>query len=168
MQNYRANKSHPNRAHVTLATFTVPSFRQGLGLPQGSTFSHITQNVDGLNWRAIQALPQSAQAEINAAPVPPVVEMHGRINDVLCTSPRCGNNQWNSASPICPALGGTESGDLEKIIPAQDLPRCLKCGSLARPGVVWFGEMPYHLNMIDRIVQSADLCLVVGTSSQVR
>ena len=36
------------------------------------------------------------------------------------------------------------------------------------PGVVWFDEIPYHLQEIDRIVQEADLALVVGTSSTVR
>jgi len=36
------------------------------------------------------------------------------------------------------------------------------------PGVVWFGEMPYHLEEIDKIVQKADLAIVVGTSSTVR
>ena len=35
------------------------------------------------------------------------------------------------------------------------------------PGVVWFGEVPYHLQEIDEIVQKADLAIVVGTSSTV-
>ena len=35
-------------------------------------------------------------------------------------------------------------------------------------GVVWFGEMPHHLEEIDQIVQKADLAIVVGTSSTVR
>ena len=36
------------------------------------------------------------------------------------------------------------------------------------PGVVWFEEVPHHLEEIDGIVQKADLAIVVGTSSTVR
>lgn len=36
------------------------------------------------------------------------------------------------------------------------------------PGVVWFEEIPYHLEEIDEVVQKADLAIVVGTSSTVR
>lgn len=36
------------------------------------------------------------------------------------------------------------------------------------PGVVWFEEVPHHLEEIDEIVQEADLAIVVGTSSTVR
>jgi NAD-dependent SIR2 family protein deacetylase len=36
------------------------------------------------------------------------------------------------------------------------------------PGVVWFGEIPHHLEEIGEIVQKADLAIVVGTSSTVR
>lgn len=80
--------------------------------------------------------------------------------------------ELNFDSPICPALGGTEilveSGIMDPRIPKKDLPRCSKCSGLARPGVVWFGEMPVHLDVIDALVGKADLCLVVGTSSTVR
>lgn len=37
-----------------------------------------------------------------------------------------------------------------------------------KSGVVWFGEIPHHLEEIDEIVQEADLAIVVGTSSTVR
>ena len=33
---------------------------------------------------------------------------------------------------------------------------------------MWFGEMPHHLQEINKIVQKADLAIVVGTSSTVR
>jgi len=101
---------------------------------------------------------------------PPMIEMHGRVNDVKCTSEACGHIEWNPASPICPALKGTESfidDDVVKAIPEDDLPRCSKCKDLARPGVVWFGETPIDLDKIDELVEEADLCIVVGTSSTV-
>lgn len=60
-------------------------------------------------------------------------------------------------------------------VPASQLPRCQNlinsniCGGLLRPHVVWFGENlePHILSRADEIVQKADVCLVVGTSSVV-
>ncbi|KAL1727153.1 DHS-like NAD/FAD-binding domain-containing protein [Schizophyllum commune] len=62
----------------------------------------------------------------------------------------------------------TDAGRQITEIPQADLPRCQKCGALARPGVVWFGEMPYFLDEINSLVFKADMCLVVGTSATVR
>ncbi|KLO15673.1 DHS-like NAD/FAD-binding domain-containing protein [Schizopora paradoxa] len=170
----KANASQPNNAHKALAYFSVPSVRERLGVDRDSTFYHITQNVDGLNLRAIQALSQNHQTEIFASftsSTPPLLEMHGRINNVQCTSPQCGFTECNPSSPICPALAGTEQyldQDIANTIPVQDLPKCSRCGALTRPGVVWFGETPYHSRAINYILQKADLCLVVGTSSLVK
>jgi NAD-dependent SIR2 family protein deacetylase len=81
----------------------------------------------------------------------------------LCTG--CGHREHNPADPLCAALGA----DSEKIdISVDDLPHCTRCGSLLRPGVVWFDETPHHLAEIDQIVKNADLCLVIDTSSTVR
>jgi NAD-dependent deacetylase len=46
------------------------------------------------------------------------------------------------------------------------LPRCKKCAALLRPDVVWFGEEldPEILRKAVACAESADLCLVVGTS----
>lgn len=49
------------------------------------------------------------------------------------------------------------------------MPKCGQCGELARPGVVWFGEMLPD-GVFERAVQlaaDAEVVLVVGTSSQV-
>ena len=100
---------------------------------------------------------------------PALLEMHGRLFDVMCTV--CDHHELNFTSPICKALEGTEllveKNEMEPDIPLEDLPRCSRCGSLARPGVVWFEEVPYHLSEIDQLVDEADLCLVIGTSSTV-
>lgn len=53
-------------------------------------------------------------------------------------------------------------------IPDSELPRCPKCGALARPGEVWFGEAARHMDEIFKKVEEADLCLVIGTSATVR
>jgi NAD+-dependent protein deacetylase sirtuin 5 len=71
-------------------------------------------------------------------------------------------------------LSGTEElvekHTKEPDIPLENLPRCQKpsCNGLLRPGVVWFEEIPHHLEEINKIVDEADLALVVGTSSVVR
>jgi NAD-dependent deacetylase sirtuin 5 len=58
----------------------------------------------------------------------------------------------------------------EAEIPPEDLPRCEQagCGGLLRPSVVWFGESIPGLDAIESVVEVADMCLVVGTSSVVR
>jgi len=81
----------------------------------------------------------------------------------------------NFDSPLCPALGEadkglgdvTAAGSRPPDIPVDDLPKCTNCGALARPGVVWFGERPLYMTKIDELVASADMCLVIGTSSTV-
>lgn len=101
----------------------------------------------------------------------PVLEMHGAICEPYCTS--CGNVQpAYSPEPICPALAGivqeVDSNGPEIDIPKGQLPHCSKCRKgLLRPGVVWFGETPRHLDEIDGILRRTELLLVVGTSSTV-
>ncbi|EJD00915.1 DHS-like NAD/FAD-binding domain-containing protein [Fomitiporia mediterranea MF3/22] len=173
---YRREKAllvSPNAAHHALVQLSIPSFRYSI-TPK-STFTLITQNVDGLSARALdtklKSLPESERDLITAQQQPVLLEMHGRLYDVECTSEDCGHIEWNVASPICPALAGTETlvdeGVVEPTILEADLPHCAKCGALARPGVVWFGERPVHLDTIDELVEEADMCLVVGTSSTV-
>lgn len=99
-----------------------------------------------------------------------IVEMHGRLFDVQCTS--CNHVEFNRSSPICEGLAGTEKlvekNVMDPELPLDSLPRCSSCGALARPGVVWFGEGIPNLNAIETIVEKADLCIVVGTASTVR
>ena len=100
--------------------------------------------------------------------------MHGRLLDVQCTE--CDYRQENLANPLTEALGVAEqevagfkeAGEKPSEIPLDKLPRCPECGALARPGVVWFEEIPWYMDKIDKLVEEADVCLVVGTSSTVR
>ena len=49
-----------------------------------------------------------------------------------------------------------------------DRPPCPACGARAlRPDVVWFGEMPYHMDAIYRALGEADLFVSIGTSGAV-
>jgi NAD-dependent protein deacetylase/lipoamidase len=45
-------------------------------------------------------------------------------------------------------------------------PQCDRVG-LVRPDIVWFGEMPYEMERIDRALQNADLFVSIGTSGAV-
>jgi NAD-dependent deacetylase len=48
-------------------------------------------------------------------------------------------------------------------------PRCPACGlsGQLRPDIVWFGEMPYGMDRIDRALMDADLFVSIGTSGAV-
>lgn len=46
--------------------------------------------------------------------------------------------------------------------------RCPSCKARAlRPDVVWFGEMPYHLDQLYAALETADLFVSIGTSGEV-
>ncbi|EKM53789.1 uncharacterized protein PHACADRAFT_260311 [Phanerochaete carnosa HHB-10118-sp] len=170
----KALSSRPNAAHVAISMISFPDFLREIA-PEAK-FTFITQNVDGLSARALKEVAAKAGKEPSQAV--PFYEMHGRILDLICTS--CGRRSTNQdEAPLCPALAATGalptdpntlSGvDTEEVadIPLEELPRCEDCGGLLRPGVVWFGETPLHMEQIDGVVAQADMCLVVGTSSTV-
>ncbi|CAE6424930.1 unnamed protein product [Rhizoctonia solani] len=169
----------PNNAHHVIARLLDPNYRSAVA-PLAIKCTLITQNVDGLSLRAQEALQAIADipTESTALEQGKIIEMHGRLLDTLCS--KCRHRTPNTRSPICPALAGTElrteaiMDDAGKRVPEaeispKDLPRCEKdgCGGLLRPGVVWFGESIPGLNAIERLVEVADMCLVVGTSSVV-
>lgn len=162
---HRTFKAVPNAAHEALAWLSIPQNRLTVA-PNSVSFDIITQNVDGLSLKAARASsdPESALGNI--------LEMHGAIADTKCT--QCHHRETNLNSPICPALGGTEENLLkpdenETKISVEELPRCTQpgCNGLLRPAVVWFGERIPLLRTIDELVDKADLCIVVGTSSTV-
>lgn len=78
-----------------------------------------------------------------------ILKLHGDIWQMRCTT--CGRS-WRDSRPTLPEIP----------------PRCT-CGSLARPGVVWFGEPLPQGVMRDavRAVRSSEVLLVVGTSAVV-
>jgi len=76
-----------------------------------------------------------------------VVHMHGELMKARCTA--CG----------------TVSERHTDILRAD---ACPHCGVAAlRPDVVWFGEMPKHLDRIEAALARADLFVAVGTSGAV-
>jgi len=76
-----------------------------------------------------------------------VLHMHGRLRSALCAA--CGERAaWTG--------------------PLSDAPPCQACGASAlRPDVVWFGEMPYHMDRIEEHLLTCDLFAAVGTSGKV-
>ena len=76
-----------------------------------------------------------------------VLHMHGTLEAALCGA--C-EYRW-------PARMDHVPGDL-----------CPACSAPAvRPDVVWFGEIPYHMDEIWRHIEEADLFAAIGTSGQV-
>jgi NAD-dependent deacetylase len=77
-----------------------------------------------------------------------LLHMHGELKSAWCTA--CDTRSpWEAplaTAPACPACG--------------------KTGAM-RPDIVWFGEMPYHMDAIDQALTAADLFLSIGTSGQV-
>jgi NAD-dependent deacetylase len=77
-----------------------------------------------------------------------VIHMHGELLKARCQ--RC------DAVRLRP-------GDLA---PSDVCPDCGRAGGL-RPHVVWFGEMPLSMDLIDRALRKADLFVAIGASGAV-
>lgn len=107
---------------------------------------------------------RSSKVDTLATPAsgPRMFEMHGRVLDTLCTG--CGDLEHSDSSPLCQALVSSDLHGLGREVTLDDLPHCAHCGALLHPGVVWFEELPRHSREI-WVVDAADLCLVIGTSS---
>lgn len=77
-----------------------------------------------------------------------LLHMHGELKRALCTG--CGATPiWAaglSGAPACPSCGA---------------------GGKLRPDIVWFGEMPYHMDEIDRALSRCDLFVSIGTAGAV-
>nr|CAH7730424.1 unnamed protein product [Callosobruchus chinensis] len=107
---------------------------------EGRQLTIITQNVDGLHKRA---------GSEN------IIELHGVLHKTICTNRKCRD--------------GNVQDDSLPVVKKEDLPKCKTCNSLVRPYIVWFGENLDHevLRKARELVETCDLCLVVGTSSVV-
>jgi NAD-dependent deacetylase len=77
-----------------------------------------------------------------------LLHMHGELKSAWCLAcdARTPREAELSSGPACPACG--EAG-------------------LLRPDIVWFGEMPYEMERIDRALLDADLFVSIGTSGAV-
>ncbi len=77
-----------------------------------------------------------------------LIHMHGTHLNVLCAN--CGHRQpWE-----------------EELSTKLPCPACQTPGYL-RPDVVWFGEIPYHMERISAALAASDLFISIGTSGSV-
>ncbi len=127
----------------------------------GRVFHIITQNVDGLHQKA---------GSKN------VVELHGRLDRVLCTG--CGDilarseldGRIFSLNPdfkVTEAIEFSPDGDAEIETPANfRVPSCGLCGAHYKPDVVFFGEqVPLsRVSLAEQLVASAEAIVVAGSS----
>lgn len=96
----------------------------------------------------VTIVTQNVDALHEAAGSNNLIHMHGEILKALCA--RCGTRHpW--------------TGDLALDTPC---PSCVRPGGM-RPDVVWFGEMPYHMERIAALLARADLFISIGTSGNV-
>ncbi|KAH6690691.1 Sir2 family protein [Plectosphaerella plurivora] len=156
----------PNAAHRALAALAEKQ----------EHFLCLTQNVD------IQDLSQRA-----GHPLEKLRTLHGNLFTIKCSNRRCGYIEHNNTlDPIVSALAPASETPptdpsvsfplLDPFVPlppieASELPRCPSCSSLARPGVVWFGEA-LDFSMLEEIDswidrEPVDVILVIGTTAQV-
>jgi len=147
----RVEKAVPNPGHVALATAEL----------SGRVFSIITQNVDGLHQKAGSKK---------------VLELHGRLDQVLCTG--CGdilsrpeldariaklNPEVNRSQDV----EFTPDGDAEVEVGKNfRVPECGFCGAHYKPDVVFFGEqVPIsRVEAAEGLLNNAEAVLVAGTS----
>lgn len=108
----------------------------------------VTQNVDALHTDAAHR----AAGDRDPGPALPL-ELHGSLFRARCTS----------------CFRESEHAEEVDASSRESLPRCVACGGLLRPDVVWFGESlaPRVLEAASRLSREADACLVVGTSAVV-
>lgn len=76
-----------------------------------------------------------------------VLHMHGALDSALCAA--C-DHRW--PAPLIMAPGDA----------------CPSCGApMARPDIVWFGEIPYGMEEIDAALAGLDIFVAIGTSGNV-
>lgn len=95
----------------------------------------------------VAIVTQNVDALHEAAGSRAVIHMHGELAGALCGA--CGH-RWSAP---------------EVMDEAHPCPAC--AAPMARPDVVWFGEVPYHMDRIFTLLESADLFAAIGTSGEV-
>lgn len=100
---------------------------------------------------SVLVVTQNVDALHEAAGTKNLIHMHGEHGKVLCN--HCG----------CRRPWGHNQPDLSIGLVCEG---CSRSGGL-RPDVVWFGEMPYHMDRIGEALSEADLFVSIGTSGNV-
>lgn len=147
----RLGSARPNEGHLALAALESA----------GVVCTLITQNVDGLH---------------RAAGSRAVIDLHGRIDQVICL--RCGDlsgrlalhHRLTEANPHFAEHADVHTapdGDVELADTSGfSLVACRVCGGVLKPDVVFFGEnVPRdRVDAVYRAMDSGDALLVAGSS----
>jgi NAD-dependent SIR2 family protein deacetylase len=147
--------ARPNQAHVALAELAA----------RGKVSMLVTQNVDGLHNRAGQR---------------DVIDLHGRIDQVVCLActarlPRASvQAMLADAHPEWTAITASAAPDGDADLEHLDVasftpPPCPRCGGLLKPDVVFFGENVPRLRVeaAAEALHRSDAMLVAGSSLMV-
>lgn len=159
LRRLNAAAASPNAAHWALVRF---------GQRHPGKLTLITQNVDGLHDRA------------DENGVLPLLTMHGSLNQSRC--PHCGTvyyddhayfdlagNYAPQETIICTPHEKSGATYLHhyRLSYKDFLPLSPCCQVLIRPHIVWFGEVPLHMERIEKEISQCDLFVSIGTSGQV-
>jgi NAD-dependent SIR2 family protein deacetylase len=149
----RMARAEPNAGHLAIAELERA----------GALLGVVTQNVDGLH---------------RAAGNREVVDLHGRISDVICVScrARCSRETLQARLAALnpgfieaadPAVEAAPDGDAElAVVDGFQVAWCTGCGGVLKPDVVFFGENVPR-DRVERsyaMVDAAGVLLVAGSS----
>ncbi len=96
----------------------------------------------------VTIVTQNVDALHEAAGSQNLIHMHGEVWKALCNHCK-ERREW-----------------FEELSSGIPCPACAKPGGM-RPDVVWFGETPYHMERIARLLGQCDLFISIGTSGNV-
>ena len=106
--------------------------------------AHLEREYDG----EVTVITQNIDPLHEMAGSKRVIHMHGRDGEVRCMN--------------CKTVFESNAD----LTPASVCPSCQAEGEL-RPNVVWFGEMPLHLDEIYEVLERCGLFIAIGTSGEV-
>lgn len=101
------------------------------------------------NWRGdVTIITQNIDNLHERGGASDIIHMHGEILKAFCK--HCGAKyaQFQNSSTL------------------DTCSNCARTGGM-RPDIVWFGEMPYHMDLIESKIAKADLFISIGTSGNV-
>jgi NAD-dependent deacetylase len=120
--------------------------RQEAATAEPNAAHHALARLEADPHHAVTLVTQNVDS-LHAAAGSRPLHMHGTLAGALCAA--CGH-RWTA--PL----------EMDETTP------CPACARLsARPDVVWFGEIPRHLEEIDAALSAADLFVAIGTSGEV-
>lgn len=121
--------------------------RVGMAHARPNAGHHALAKLQTARPEHVTLVTQNIDGLLGEAGAPDVIEMHGAIRSL-----RCARDEAHAWVPV--------SG-------RQDPEATCGCGAPLRPAIVWFGEVPYHLERIFESVARCDVFVSVGTSGVV-